>query len=88
MVTWLLNRQVTFPDRDRGARPHIELGRYFLAMLAGGAVNWCAYAIVLQWLPRAAPWPLLAVATGSLAGMGVNLALAQHFVFRPKPKQG
>lgn len=83
-ATWLFNRRYTFADgAARGGRAlWREYGTYLLAMLGGAAVNYGAYALTLHVLPPA-PWvPLLGVAVGSVAGMGVNFVSARWFIFK------
>ena len=81
--TWLLNRRYTFARRraQSSARSLArEYGHYLLTMLAGAAVNYAVYALVLQLLdgPLA---PALGVALGSCAGLAVNFASARWLVF-------
>ncbi|HBK56250.1 MAG TPA: GtrA family protein [Xanthomonadales bacterium] len=80
-TTWLINRRWTFEHHR--VRPSLaEFSRYFGAMLLGGAVNYASYALIVATLPRT-PWlPLVAVAAGSIAGLGVNFTSARLWVFR------
>ena len=85
-ATWLFNRRYTFADGAArgGAALRREYGTYLLAMLGGAAVNYGAYALTLHFMPPA-PWvPLLGVAVGSVAGMGVNFVSARWLIFRTK----
>lgn len=83
-ATWLLNRRYTFHAAAGGSLWR-EWWRYLLAMSGGGVVNYAAYSAMLA---LAAPvvdvrWlPVLAVGTGSLAGMTVNFVAAKWFVFQ------
>jgi putative flippase GtrA len=83
VVTWACNRSFTFADRRSGLSRGREFRRYFGAMLAGGAVNYGVYALVVLLLGGGGLVPFLALAAGSLAGMAVNLTLANFVVFRP-----
>ena len=79
-VTWRLNRRYTFQAAGGGAWS--EWWRYLSAMLGGGAINYLASGAAVLLLP---PWPLtpaLAVAIGSVAGMGVNFFSAKLLVFK------
>jgi putative flippase GtrA len=79
-ATWRINRRYTF--QPGGGSLWGEWWRYLSAMLAGGAVNYLASAAVVALAP---PWPLtpaLAVAAGSVAGMGLNFISAKWLVFR------
>ena len=80
-VTWQINRRYTFA----GARiesPWRQFGRYLLAMLGGGLVNFLAYTAAVLLLPAHPLTPAAAVALGSLAGMGVNFTSSKLLVFR------
>ncbi|MDR5732650.1 GtrA family protein [Caballeronia sp. LZ025] len=80
-VTWRINRRYTF-TADTGRSAWREWIEYLLAMSAGGAVNYVAYAIALHFLHDGAYRPGTAVAIGSLAGMCVNFAAAKFWAFR------
>ncbi|USX27927.1 GtrA family protein [Oxalobacteraceae bacterium OTU3CINTB1] len=78
-VTWRINRRYTFAAGDDAWR---EWWRYLAAMLGGGVVNYAASSATVLLLP---PWPLtpaLAVAVGSVAGMGLNFLSAKLLVFK------
>lgn len=80
-ATWLVNRYWTFADRRNAARG-AEWGRYVLAMLGGGAVNYAVYATLVATVDTVRIWPVLGVAAGSLAGMVVNFASSNWWIFR------
>lgn len=80
-VTWQLNRRFAF-RRSRSESAWREWWRYLVAMSAGGLVNYAAYSatvLLFEGMPLLA---LVAVATGSIAGMVVNFASAKLWVFR------
>ena len=80
-VAWWLNRRFTFYHRrSRGIAR--EWGRYLLANLVGGVVNYAVYAALVSSFQTFARYPFLAVAVGSLAGMLINFAMSQRFVFQ------
>lgn len=83
--TWALNRRFTFADRaaSRGSRG-AQWARYVAAMSAGAAVNYAVYALVLHMLGYTGLIAPLAVAAGSIAGLGVNFTAARHLVFAPR----
>jgi putative flippase GtrA len=83
--TWALNRRFTFADRaaSRGSRG-AQWARYVAAMSAGAAVNYAVYALVLHMLGYTGLIAPLAVAAGSIAGLGVNFSAARHLVFAPR----
>jgi len=71
-VTWVLNRNLTFRRKTSNKTARQEFLHYFAMMLAGGTVNYLAYAALVTWSPTVQRWPVLGVAAGSLAGMVVN----------------
>jgi putative flippase GtrA len=85
-VTWQLNRQFTFSDKQCESVWR-EWWRYLTAMLAGGCVNYATYSIVVLNLPPRVFVPYIGVAAGSLAGLAVNFASARWWVFHRKSEQ-
>lgn len=77
--TWRFNRRYTFAATDS---PWREWLMYLASMAGGMVVNFLAYSVVLALLPAAWWVPGLAVACGSVAGMGVNFISAKFFVFK------
>ena len=79
-VTWALNRNYTFKV-DRKAN-RTEWVCYVAFMMVGAVINYGAFAVCITWweIARAQPW--LAVAVGSLAGLGVNFTTSRLLVFR------
>jgi len=82
LATWLINRRLAFGTRPSGLPPWREFLRYLSAMLAGGAVNYAAYALAVVALPVVSDHPVIGVGLGSLAGLAVNFFLARRFVFK------
>lgn len=81
-ATWMINRRYAFADRASGTGLIAEFLTYFMAMLAGGAVNVGVYAAIIGAFGASGFMPFAGVAAGSLAGMAVNLGLARWMVFR------
>jgi len=80
-ATWVFNRHYTF----RGPRRHSLFGewaRYVFAMSGGFACNYAAYWALVYFFNFDGPWLILAVAAGSVAGLGVNYMASRHWVFR------
>jgi putative flippase GtrA len=77
---WALNRAWTF----RGG-PQAPMARqwamFLLVNLAGFAVNYGTYALLVGRVGLVAAYPVLGVAAGSLAGMTGNYLLSRRFVF-------
>jgi putative flippase GtrA len=80
-ATWLFNRNYTF----RGRRRHSRLGewvRYLLAMSGGFACNFAAYAAMVLAFNLDKQWLVLALAAGSVAGLGVNYLASRYWIYR------
>lgn len=80
--TWLFNRMLTFRRSRKPGRIYVEWFRYMFAMLIGGSVNYGVSAWMYRDCPIAYQWPVLAVAMGSIAGMGLNFFTAKFVVFK------
>jgi putative flippase GtrA len=78
-VTWALNRTFTF--RHKGARGTQWL-RFVMANALGGFVNFGTYAAMVSSMPFVHAHPVIAVAAGSIAGLGFNFTLSKWLVFR------
>jgi len=79
--TWVLNRRFTFGRAgDAGTRGG-QWARYVAAMTAGAALNYAVYALVLHVVGYSAAVAPLAVAAGSIAGLGLNFLSASRLVF-------
>ncbi|MEO8714750.1 MAG: GtrA family protein [Acetobacteraceae bacterium] len=80
-ANWAMNRAWTF--RGQGGGPaHRQWGRYMVANLAGFVLNRGTYSGLVTVSALCAAQPVLAVAAGAVAGMGVNFALSRRVVFR------
>ena len=80
-VTWLLNREFTFPDAGRD-RPRSQWAKYLVANGLGGAANFAIYAVVVGTTNVGNVYPVLGVAAGSLAGLLFNFTSSRLLVFR------
>lgn len=80
LFTWQLNRRFTFK-----VKPSFiwwqEAWRYLGVSSLGGVVNLCVYSLVIIMAEPSSLIPLIGVALGSIAGMGVNYLAARKFVF-------
>jgi putative flippase GtrA len=80
-ANWVMNRLWTF--RGRGSLPaHREWARYVATNAVGFVLNRGTYALMVTFVAAAAEQPVLAVAAGSIAAMGVNFVLSRQVVFR------
>ena len=80
-TTWYLNRRITFVGFEK-TKPLRQWFRFVLTNGFGGLVNYGVYSVVVS-IGAAIPFaPLLGVAAGSIAGLILNFAASQAFVFR------
>jgi putative flippase GtrA len=84
--TWWLNRRYTFEVAHRPTRA--EWMAYMALMGIGAGVNYATYAAAITWWPLARAELWLAVALGSIAGLGVNFATSRRLFSsaRPNPR--
>ena len=80
LVTWRLNRALTFDRSGRGATE--EAMRYATVVIAAQAVSYGVFAVLVV-TSLAAP-PQLAVIAGSAAGALVSYSGQALFAFRPR----
>lgn len=80
-ATWQFNRNLTF----HGTRNHSRFGewlRYVFAMSGGFACNFAVYSAVVLLFDVDGRWLPLAVAIGSVAGLGVNFLASRYWIYR------
>src|SRR5689334_15981562 len=86
-VTWILNRSFTFRrDSSSDIHPANEWLAYLGLMVIGGLVNYGVYAAAVAFLEPVHQHPVIGVALGSIAGMGVNFWTSKTLVFERKVK--
>ncbi|HEX7369729.1 MAG TPA: GtrA family protein [Rhodanobacteraceae bacterium] len=79
-ATWIFNRHFTFHRRgDYGLFG--EWSRYIVAMSAGFAINYTAYALAVHYSEFVRAWPSIGVAIGSVPGSAANFLGARQWVF-------
>jgi putative flippase GtrA len=79
-VTWALNRRFTFASR--APAPFFQQwAKFVVFQISGAIVNLGVYAVMVNTSAFCAAHPVLGVAAGSIAGMGVNYVTAQRYVF-------
>ena len=79
-ANWAINRHFTF--RASRAPSRGEWAQYVTMMLFGAAANYGTYAALIAAFPAMHQEPALAVAGGTLAGLGLNFLAAKYVVFR------
>jgi putative flippase GtrA len=82
-ATWQMNRTFTFADRRR-AGWFREWARYLLVNAWGGGINYAVFAGLISATALCDRYPVLAVAAGSIAGLGFNFTASRSLVFVPK----
>ncbi|MCC6914943.1 MAG: GtrA family protein [Rhodospirillaceae bacterium] len=78
--TWICNRRFTFAQTGQAAI--VQWLRFLGANAVGGAVNYGVYAVIVTVSARAAVYPVIGVAAGSVAGLIFNFAVSKYWVFR------
>jgi putative flippase GtrA len=78
---WALNRIWTFKGQGSAAA-HRQWALFFVTNLAGFALNRGTYALLVTYVALAADQPVIATASGAVAGMFVNFYLSRRVVFR------
>ena len=79
-ATWLFNRHFTFQRRGDFSL-FGEWSRYIVAMSAGFAINYLAYALAVHYSDFVHAWPSVGVAIGSVPGSAANFLGARQWVF-------
>ena len=78
---WFLNRMWTFRGASKG-RIHYEWLRYLATNAAGFVLNRGVYIALIASSTLCNLHPVLALAAGSIAGLGVNFVMSRRMVFR------
>jgi putative flippase GtrA len=78
---WFLNRIWTFKGASRG-RIHYEWLRYLATNAAGFILNRGVYIALIATSTLCNLHPVLALAAGSIGGLGVNFMMSRRVVFR------
>ncbi|MGH7152414.1 MAG: GtrA family protein [Acetobacteraceae bacterium] len=80
-ANWALNRAWTFRGRGAGPR-HRQWAKFMLTNLLGLVLNRGTYAVLIASFPLVHAQPVIAIATGAVAGMFVNFGVSRQVVFR------
>jgi putative flippase GtrA len=78
---WFLNRMWTFSGASKG-RIHDEWLRYLATNVAGFGINRGVYVALIASSTLCNLHPVLALAAGCIAGLGVNFVMSRRMVFR------
>jgi putative flippase GtrA len=82
LVTWVLNRAVTFRDRSSGQSIVSEAWSYAFLMLGGGSLNYLLFVSLVAGIPLVERYPVIGIVAGSLLGMGFNFFSSKRLLFR------
>lgn len=82
LATWVINRTLTYRDRESGLSKHNEFARYLGLMIGGGVLNFTVYTVLVGRFIMVNNYPVIGVAAGSLAGMAVNLITSRLLLYR------
>lgn len=80
ILAWWLNRRFTFIS-VKGLRWWRELLRYVVVNATGSLVNFGAFFLALHFVDPIKPFPVAALAIGSVAGMFFNFVSSKMLVF-------
>jgi putative flippase GtrA len=78
---WFLNRMWTFRGASKG-RIHYEWLKYLSTNAAGFVLNRGVYIALIATSALCTLHPVLALAAGSIAGLGINFVMSRRVVFR------
>jgi putative flippase GtrA len=78
---WFLNRMWTFRGASKG-RIHYQWLRYLATNAAGFVLNRGIYIALIATSTLCNLHPVLALAAGSIGGLGVNFVMSRRIVFR------
>jgi putative flippase GtrA len=78
---WFFNRMWTFRGASKG-RIHYEWLRYLATNAGGFVLNRGVYIALIATSAPCRLHPVLALAAGSIAGLGVNFVMSRRMVFR------
>ena len=77
-ATWILNRTITFKQKDSGLNKRKEFLAYLSLMLIGGAFNYFSFVLLIIYVDVVREHPIIGVAIGSILGMLVNFFTASN----------
>ena len=81
LVTWWLNRSITFRGQDGGGLL-ASLGRYLAVSLLGTSVNFGIYSALVLGSQTLAAHPIIPFAIASGIALVFNYLGSKHFAFR------
>ena len=82
IITWLINRKLTFNNKTSGLSVGHELFFYLCLMLFGGGFNYGTYVILISQYDFINAHPIIGVAAGSLMGLLINFFTSNTILYR------
>jgi putative flippase GtrA len=80
LVTWLLNRSLTFAGRGPQRRS-TEALLYGVIQLCGAGINLAIFALCLLWWPQLARQSVVPLAIGAIGGFAFNFAASNGLLY-------
>lgn len=80
LVTWLLNRTLTFAGRGPERRS-VEAFFYVVIQVIGGALNLAVFAVCLHYWPQLGEVPVVPLAIGAAGSFGFNFAASNGLLY-------
>ena len=84
LVTWLLNRNITFAARKYDSPLHKEGMRYFLVQSVAAATNILVFAALVYSVQLFLQYPVLPLIVGGLCGWAINYTAASRWVYKQR----
>lgn len=86
LVTWLLNRSLTFAGRGLQRRS-TEAVLYGVIQLCGAGINLAIFAVCLLFWPQLAQRPVVPLAIGAIGGFAFNFAASNGLLYARRRTQ-
>lgn len=87
LITWLLNRTLTFPGRGPQRRS-VEAFFYAVIQIIGGGINLAIFAVCLHYWPQLGGYPVVPLAIGAAGSFGFNFAASNGLLYARRRAEG
>ena len=84
LVTWTINRIITFSDRRAEDALVAEYSKYMTVQVVGAVSNLAVFYSVLYLFHDLVAWPVVALAIGAIFGLVVNFTGLNLWVYADK----
>ncbi|MDH4318134.1 MAG: GtrA family protein [Desulfobulbaceae bacterium] len=84
LVTWLLNRTITFSCRASQVTQarRKEYFFYLMVQMVGATLNFAVFLVLVEWKPVLSQVPVVPLAGGALVALVFNFVMSCQFVFK------